>query len=87
MTPKDKMIEFCKTSGEDQSKKRKEILETLEEFLKTASLDDLDILNQKWHYDESGNKAITNHGLNLTIQVLLLLGVYGKLFFNAALKE
>ena len=87
MTPKEQMIKFCKMTGADQAGVRKEIIKTLEKFFKTASLEDLDILNQKWHYDESGAKAITHHGLNLSIQILLLLGAYGKLFFNPELLE
>lgn len=82
MTPKEQMIEFCKMPGKDQLKLKTEIIETLEKFLQTASFDDLDVLNQKTTKNKNGEREILSHGLNLSFEVLLLIGAYGKRFFG-----
>jgi hypothetical protein len=72
MSPYQKMSEFMEMDVYEQMENKDEILETLEEFLRTAPIEDIDILNHD-------RKKI---GLHLSAEHIMLLGAYGNRFYN-----
>ncbi len=76
MNPREKMIVFCSKPGTEQRNFKNSILEILEEFLKTATKEDLKILNQSDDY------PFEYFGLWLPAEVIMILGAHGSKFFN-----
>lgn len=69
-----KMLQFCSMDVYEQMSNKDEILETLEEFLQTANVEDIDILNCI--------DPVKRPGLHLSAEHIMLLGAYGKRFYN-----
>jgi len=88
---KQNMFSICKLSMPDQQRMGRELTEVLEEFLKIATKEDLEILNYNpslidFDLSENSVNKTDYFGIGLTAEVIMILGAYGNKFFNKELK-